>query len=371
MSASECDRREQLHLLAAEGGRLARDDESFLQEHLSRCDDCRLEDEATAALRLRDEDPGHFAIDEVSRARAIEQVLAQVDATPVALEANQPSRLRPWAAAVAACLVVVGAGVVGARLLRGYSGHVLLAAGEARSDSGRLELGQRVAEGQILETQDGEATVALPSGITFGLDAHSRLTVARLSEEAIELELADGAMTASVDPHRQGPRFGVRTRSGRVEIKGTVFSLTDQEESVELRVLRGTVAVLEGGTAPRQVTALQGARLGSGTTRALTKAEQGELLAASRRLAIVQGDDGVAVQIESRPSGARVRFNGELIGHTPLSAKILPGSYDLEISATSVEGLVLVRERVELEAGDALERRYTLEVENDKKKPRR
>src|SRR5687767_11999463 len=84
MTAQDCERKERLDLALAEGDELNNDDACFVAEHLASCDSCRLESEVVASLRFRAGDAPHFPLDELSRARIIEQVLDEVDAPSAA-----------------------------------------------------------------------------------------------------------------------------------------------------------------------------------------------------------------------------------------------------------------------------------------------
>lgn len=125
----------------------------------------------------------------------------------------------------------------------GGAGHALVRGPSSRP----LADGDRVAEGDAVEAQqDGNVTLAFPSGTRVTLSAAARLHVDALAATR-RLSLEGGNLEAHVAKLGPGERFIVDTPDAEVEVRGTVFSIAIAAADHCLdRPLRSKVTVSEG-----------------------------------------------------------------------------------------------------------------------------
>jgi ferric-dicitrate binding protein FerR (iron transport regulator) len=356
--SEHCDRFVELSLTKADGRDPEGADLAFVEQHRAACPACRREAEALAALRMPASGPAHCPDSPAQRAKAIDRVLAALDAPDLApASEGETDNVVPftrklkkpamWAAgmvaAAAALLLVVRVG----QIPNPSSGpaplaRVLLSSGEG------LSAGMTVGEGQLLSAAGGEASLAVGNDIVLLLEPGSQAQLARLSRGAVEVALQTGRLHASVTPHTTGPRLAVTTADGRVEVTGTQFSVEALDGKSELKVLRGSVKVVAKGHRATSVEALHAQRLGADEIRAMSDKEQEGELSAMRRIGLLEAAEASMLQVRSSPSGARVSLDGEPIGATPLSAEVKTGHRHLVVATADVSR----EEWVDLHASD-------------------
>jgi hypothetical protein len=106
---------------------------------------------------------------------------------------------------------------------------------------------QVLQEGARLGTEAGGSLwLRLPDGSRAGLTGATAVTLRRLEDAAVELEVGQGSL-ALVVPHR--PRRALTVRAGEVEVVdlGTRFSVTRSPSRVLVAVEEGEVEVRTGG----------------------------------------------------------------------------------------------------------------------------
>ncbi len=383
---SECDKRLELELGKAEGASLHLEQEQWLSDHCVVCEACEIERDVLSVL-ADDTGPGAAReLDELSRRRLVEDIVARADALifddeldseepPKAGRFSMATRFAAIGAAAAVVLLTFGVwkfqrapslqlqappaqmahSVPPAQDISGgfalISGDVSVE-GIAASFDGRLELGQ------LLETGQGRAVVALPTGIQLSLGPETKASLDRPDEDHLEIILTRGDLLASVDPARQGPLLSVVTPSGRVRVTGTVFSVTSREERMDVRVLRGKVEVEDGGDKVHKLRAGKALSLGNGSEqRGLEELEEESLWVDVERFELLSAQDEALVEIGSVPSGALVEIDGCFLGATPLLAAVRPGHRRLTLKVGKDE---MVRELIDVGSGAYLSRMFDL-----------
>ncbi|HJL18272.1 MAG TPA: FecR family protein [Sandaracinaceae bacterium LLY-WYZ-13_1] len=88
--------------------------------------------------------------------------------------------------------------------------------------------------------------LALPSGDRLAVAQGTRYELASIGPRR-RVSVARGALLADVSPLGEGEAFAVRTPHGRVEVRGTVFTVDVREGRTVVRVHEGRVRVTTGG----------------------------------------------------------------------------------------------------------------------------
>jgi ferric-dicitrate binding protein FerR (iron transport regulator) len=138
----------------------------------------------------------------------------------------------------------------------GDLGTVISREGEVRLNGKALLAGASLKLNTPVTTAaGGTSLLALPSGIVMWMESESEMYVAKPDTDHLNVVLKSGKVVFSVDPKRKGPKFGVTTAMGQVEVKGTVFSVLASGKEMEVKVLRGKVMVSDGLADRRSVVA--------------------------------------------------------------------------------------------------------------------
>jgi len=377
-----CRRLERLELEEALGHVPSSADREFIAQHLAACESCRVQSAAAALMRHTDDEGAAVPLDELSRQRFVNYVVTQAAADgPLPAERKPVRSGRPrryWVAAAAAVLLALGVGLgltlqgtkdrsapatgevkrgaeVARVLLR--SGAVRIVGGpkakpKAKTDPARLTAGSTVRVAQ------GRAALALPDEANALLSENSSVRVVEILSQTTTLYLERGELLVSLKPKRHRRRFVVVTHAGRIEVTGTIFSVR-VAETVTVRVLRGTVRVVEPGKPPRYVHRGQTTTLGTvdRTVRALTADQERTALVRVAILGLLGTADAASLTIRSRPTDAVVSVDGVVIGRTPLQANLLAGHRRLVVART---GRAPVQEQLTLRPGDRVARDYEL-----------
>lgn len=289
-----------------------------LLEHLRHCDDCRARHRgavfmanALGGQALRSPTPRSIE----RMWQGLEEKLDQVDAEQRASRHSRipaPPRRRFYIAAAAAAAACV-AGVViwheatisggdraadAVNMARGEismpqeiahleprgsepteaarTPQLTLAAGALeRADGGdrrQAPVGTRLVRGEAMSVPAGAlAMLERDDSIHLAFGSAASFELVRETTEVLEVELDSGWLTASVDRQEQPVHVRIMTPVGDVHVVGTVFAVeVIRDESVEVRVLRGTVRFdpVEG-SAPVMVESGRAARFPEGELRQL------------------------------------------------------------------------------------------------------
>ena len=278
---TDCERATRADFAIRNGDDVPAKEQVFLEEHLKSCEECRLEravlDSFAAGDRLQDAE----ALDELSRRRLVDSVLADT----AAREENAPLEPRRllWAAVgFAACAAIA----LGLTLFFGRHGDLReprpaspeIAGGAAdRPEASSAGGEDRHAEEASIDDHGSakKTGVSVIHGKTL-LSFEDAVALSVEDDTAIELEdgdrldirLARGSVLVSIDPSRWKRPLAVRTPHGASSAKGTVFGVTAREDATETRVYRGTVEVSgPDGTSVLSVEAGWGISVGAKTRR--------------------------------------------------------------------------------------------------------
>ncbi|MCP4593534.1 MAG: PEGA domain-containing protein, partial [bacterium] len=292
-------------------------------------------------------------LDDLSKRRWIDDVLSRADASVGGAQftRRRSGRIAPrrrvsfyWAAAVVA--VITAAVLMYSQTSEpglsdqqtetavarvAVEGKLLLSSGEVRSDSAILSFGSALGVGERLAVGQGQAVVDLSTGVTLFLDAETEVSIDRLSTKAMEVELSRGRLVAQVDPERVGPRFEITTRSGRILVTGTAFSVTTEKQQVEVEVFRGSVQLKEKNLQPRRVEVGQAAVLGKAGFVQISEEAGAAAWDVLRTIDMLSRSDAAVVEIRSVPANARVTVDETYLGRTPLSASLRAGHRRLDL----------------------------------------
>lgn len=376
--SSDCERFEQLVL---EPGAAPRSDadEAFRETHLASCEACRSELAMLEELRFDGTAPAAEPMDELSRRRAIIDIVAAAGqkAAQAAKPARAGHRNRRWlwaSGAVAACLVAGLAVTLWPRPVRQptrqatieprtVAARVLLRSGDALLERSPLRLDDRLRSGQCLESRSGRAALRLPLGSTLLVGADTELTLDRLSTDRVQLRLSRGELLASVTRCRERQVFEVRTPSGRITVKGTAFSLYATQNYTALRVLRGVVVAQEPGRKPREVRPGRLVVLGKAVAASLSSrlGAAGQRRTARVLWLLPTADTAhrhATLTLRTTPPGATVLVDSTPVGITPLAARLEPGQRRITVR---LAGYDTVQESLALEPDAATDRHFELE----------
>ncbi len=373
---SDCDRLERLELFA-DPAALSAEDRAFREAHLASCASCRSELAVLEELRFDGSAPAARPLDELSRRRAIQDIVeaAGQGSTPAEKPArNNLVRRRLLAAGgLAACLLAALAVLLWPRdghLLvlptgaqkQPVAARVLLRSGDAMLAQSPLRLDDRLRPGQRLESRSGRAALRLPQGSTLLLDRDTVLSLDRLARNRVQLHLERGQLLASVTRRQQRQVFEVRTPSGRITVKGTAFSLLATRSFTLLRVLRGVVVAHEPGKKPQEVRpgrlVVMGKSVAASLSSRLGPAGQQRTARVLWLLPPVDTDRRHAtLNLRTTPPGARVLVDGTVVGVTPLAARLEPGQRRVTVM---LAGYDTVQESLPLEPDGVTNRHFEL-----------
>jgi len=206
-------------------GKLSDGKRLLLEDHLSRCPECR---------RLYAEMKGERKVVEM----------------PVVRAAARP-RWQAWAIAASVALVALFAGrdrIDNAMAPSGARAHVESVTGELHlMPEGLLKIGANLDEGQVVRTSPGtRAVLRLADGSAVEMNERTELYVhAAWSGQTIQLQRGDVIVQAA--KQRRG-HLRVRTRDSEASVKGTVFAVSAGMAGSVVTVLEGAVQVKQTGS---------------------------------------------------------------------------------------------------------------------------
>ncbi|MCP4678433.1 MAG: PEGA domain-containing protein [Deltaproteobacteria bacterium] len=362
MHDDDCKRAIQTDLKLGGEQRIDPDELLFYEQHIASCDECRAEKTILDIIGGQDGTGALDPLDELSRHRLVDELQGRVNqqAAAASLESRGSSRARRYRVAgvvlglaAAACIAlaftwwskapsgpeqIIEKPAPPSFPTRTVGGRILLVAGEVVSKERPAALGASFGPGDKLTTAHGRAVAGLPTGITLSLGPDTRIESVRHDDETIEVRLEKGRILASVDPGRKGPIFTVVTREGRIEVKGTIFSVIADEKSVTASVLRGEVDLVEQNRR-RRLRMSEETALGSSSVDPISENVREKLQGEIKVIEMLEYDNNSVIDIQSVPKGADVAIDGTVFGMTPLSASIRPGHRQLALSMEGHEGV--------------------------------
>ena len=365
---SGCERLMEIDLGRAEGREPTGAELAFCEEHLATCPSCRAEREALTALTGPGNTGPMTPLDDVARRRFVDDLLAKADGSDRIAASQRPLRAR---FAVVAAVVAVAAAAAVAIVLWARPetpapspgtvavsplspARVLLASGQVTASGAKAIVGDVVAPGTQLATGSGELWIGLPTDFTVALGPETRAVVRHLDRDALVLGLESGRLLISAVPGRKGPRLSVSTRAGTVTVKGTVLTVEDRPDAVEVLVARGSVEIEDGAAATgRRLGPSEAIALGDKTARPTRPEEDATLLKSAAAFDLLDPGVSALVDLRSVPSGAMAVIDGAALGRTPLVAAVRAGHRRLEIS---LDGRLPVSELVDVSPGTTLAR---------------
>ncbi len=384
----DCNRALEIDLRRAQGLPESPKDALFLEEHLEICLDCRTAD---AALCVMDDDDTAGALpelDDLMRRRLVDDIIAKAEdhAFGSRDEFGDPGRTHTkprvfravsLGAAIAAASIVavffwvnnssspgdsVSTQAVQTSALNQTDGTFILLAGEVLVGNQGAAIGHHLASGEQLRTGDGRAVVNLPTEITLSVGPATRLSYLQNEDSSLEVSLEEGRIQLSLSPGVERTGFSVVTEDGRIDVTGTIFSVTADEETVEVRVLRGEVEITGRQGGQRRLGTRAATTLGTDQVRTLSKAEEETLWKEVRTIELLDSEGNAVVDIESTPVGAAVSIDSVVLGRTPISAAVRSGYRELSLILNEEQ---VARKLVDIYSGSRLSWDFDLvEAEN-------
>ncbi|MCP4602667.1 MAG: PEGA domain-containing protein [Proteobacteria bacterium] len=372
-----CTRALEIDLRLAQELVVSPDDTCFHDEHMATCPDCLLESEALKVM-ADDETSGALPdLDDLTRRRFVDSIITQAE--ELSLETREEmtgthTRDKPGRIRAIALTATLAAASVAAVLFwtsnaswptkqqsltppaiieptTSLNGQFVLLTGQVDVESQAAAISDRLLPGDHLETIEGRAVVSLPTGIVMSLSPQTRLAVHKNKDSAIEVLFDKGEVQFSVDPDQKRPGLSVITSKGRIEVKGTVFSVKADEISVEVRVLSGELLIADRGGRQRRLGTRGATALGSTRTWMLSKDEEESLWEKVRAVELLSPEENTVVDIQSTPQNATVTIDSVVLGKTPVKAAVRAGYREL---ALALNGKQVARKLIDLHAGTHL-----------------
>jgi len=280
-----CDLATQIDSRHKAGQSVADDDIGLARLHRASCPDCLFE-QAMLDIIASDKTSGAWPeLDDISERRLIDSVLA---ASSTSFGGDQPSvkmnasdhLRRIWVAAgvVAAMVALAAMWQFNTSFVSESSdefwaeskvkmpekiGKVIVLEGDVRLGSNTVPDGDAIIAGRTVETQNGRAVLSLPDGIALSLANDTKLAVSANGKKVSGVTLERGEILVSVEPgqHKSSP-FKVVTSQGVIEVKGTIFSVIADGDSVVVQMHRGEVEISSSHDVPWHLTKGEAASLG-------------------------------------------------------------------------------------------------------------
>ena len=237
----------------------------------------------------------------------------------------------------------------------GIEALATLVQGEVTLDGAALYVESAVRAGMTIRTGAGRVALQFGDRSAFVVEPQTELALVSLAEDTVELRVVRGRVGVDLAHRRPSQRFAVLAGARRVEVRGTAFRVArEEDDALEVTVVRGKVAVLEGTD---QVDVPAGARLAvragahlAGLFPQPIGDREAKALAAAVRVPLVPSFAGVPeararsaiLQVAAGPR-ARVRIDGVDVGVGTLSVRAPAGRYLVEVGSAS--------QWVDLEAG--------------------
>ncbi len=381
MSTNDCIRALEIELKRAQGVDVGPGDSQFYEEHLKTCADCRLEHESLDILSDEETSGALPSLDDLARRRLIDDVIAQADE----LVSNDDKdkevdsqktryRLRTIgfgvglaAASIAAILLLSNTAAPPVDRPTGQTtasqqadtaiGQFALLSGDVLVGAQGAMIGDHLTPGDRLVTGDGRTVVQLPTDISLSVGPQTRLVLHEREDLSLEVLLEEGQIQVSLAPDTDRPGFSVVTEKGQIEVKGTIFSVSANQLSVEVRVLRGEVEIADQSGKQRRLGTHAGTALDAPRIWTLSKQEEETLWQEARAIDLLNSVDNAVVEIQSEPTGAIVTVDSVILGRTPVRAAVRAGYREL---ALAIDEEQLARKLVDLNSGARVSWSYKL-----------
>ncbi len=373
----DCNRALEIDLRRAQGLSESPEDAMFLEEHLEICLDCRTEDSALCVMDDDDTAGALPELDDLTRRRLVDDIVTKAEeyALESPVEFGDPERVRTkhrmlravslGAAIAAASIAVVflwinsdlsssetiPPPVVQTSALHQTDGTFVLLAGEVLVGNQGAAIGHHLTSGERLRTGDGRAVVNLPTEITLSMGPNTHLSYLQHEDSSLEISLEEGRIQLSLSPGVERAGFSVVTEDGRIDVTGTIFSVNADEETVEVRVLRGEVEITGRQGEQRRLGTRAATTLGTNQVRTLSKDEEETLWKEVRTVELLDSEDNTVVDIESTPVGAAVSIDSVVLGRTPISAAVRSGYREITLIVNEEQ---VARKLVDIYTGSRL-----------------
>ena len=355
-SGDDCRRCTEIAWRKASGIPISGEDSDLLRSHVGLCPACAT-DTAIAALTADLGRPGPArSVDAAERERWIEAVLRR--------EATE--HRRRWATGAAAAAAVVAAALGVALVAMDYGKlpdrspepvRLFLVAGAVRTADGPARAGDEPAVGAPIEVERGRAGLRCCGGVDVFLDSSTRVRSRPDAPAGCTVELGFGRIVVDARGLARGTRFVVATPLGRIRVTGTVFAVETVERDVEVRVLDGSVEIVDDAPAVRRATALQAVRLSGGGPRLLPATEADNDRRLADWLVPQTAQAPVVLDVSSTAVDAAIAIDDRAVGPTPVTALVEPGAHVVEVRAPGRE---TIRDAIDIRAPGPFVRRYAL-----------
>jgi hypothetical protein len=213
--------------------------------------------------------------------------------------------------------------------------ELVYASGQVQVNEYAIKVGDVLLKpGDIIETLDGQACVAIDPGIDVCQGKSSRLRISETSTKTRRIELLAGGVTVSLAPQPRGMSFSVVAADTVVTAVGTVFSVefTDDAKGIEAAVLAGKVSVKKKSDG-RIIHAHQRAIIRDAEPRVtpILRADESQYWALVQNIKLWKGPATSVLDLCNVPAGATIVLNGQPIGTAPLSSLIPAGTHRIEL----------------------------------------
>lgn len=188
---------------------------------------------------------------------------------------------------------------------------------EMRLADGAVQRGL-LAEGQVLESgRHGHVQVDIGRS-RIDVDPQARVRFDRISSSNLQVTVVEGRIEAQFNPdHHDGRHMAVETRSARVVVIGTRFSVeVDSQGNTKVAVTEGAVDVEPRHGSRRRLGAGQSTEVLSDPGDATEQAVRQALTEQLSHVA-VNGSEAPALSPQGRPSGVEGPGAGRLVFATP------------------------------------------------------
>jgi hypothetical protein len=382
MTIDECARVSRIWAEQALGASSSAADQEFVEQHLAHCSKCRVEARLVDALRIAPGANPAPALNDFERRRFMEECLRKHRETVSAKKRGAMAGRRAfWAAAAAVALLSLGglwlwarkvapepegqSPVASTRVMSGLQETqaqvVLTSGGQIYKNDLAMARGGSFGPTETMSTGQGNAVVLLAQGVKAHLSDHTAIRAVRHPSFAVEIDLLRGSILVEAKPDKVSGALRVSTRAGEVLVKGTVFSVSDEHSQVLVGVLRGSVEVTQGDSAPVAVNAGGRYALTASKMDALSVPEVTGLRSRLEMIGLTDCGSCSPVEIETVPPGATVTLDDREMGVTPIAAEIGEGAYSLSVH---LPGYDSIRETVWVESGRLLKRSFFLVDKN-------
>jgi tetratricopeptide (TPR) repeat protein len=299
-SSNRCDRALTVNRRIVDGKNVTGDDQTFVAGHLAECENCRVD---AAVHRVYATDDSPFVKDELNRRRMISDIVMRAEIedstkTPLASSRHQTKRIVTIGlslAAAAACAAAVFAFISPDKPQSDTAMKGFAESEPSFVDSSIHPTAPKTdpVPQRAWATLDKALLVQPRTGISILLEPHSHIALEGDENGPLKVRLSEGALLASVDPHRKDRRLvSVLTDKGMVTVKGTVFRVTTTPGGGETAVLRGAVIVALNNKETTTVAQGTSLSMSGGAPQGLTVESLNALSSKMELLSQLESDQG-------------------------------------------------------------------------------